>query len=135
MARNGAFMVTAALQKRCFGNAFLISAAPDLYEALERLVDEISEWDRPCFALEDARAVLAKANPPQAACTLKRTLVEEGIDGNMTNKIDKTKAAASKAPQWKDFSAILGEIIAGMRELPHAVEVDLAKGVTLDATS
>lgn len=48
----------------------------------------------------------------------------------MTNKIDETKAGASKAPQWKDFSAILGEIIAGTRELPHAVEVDLAKGVT-----
>lgn len=53
--------------EECFGNAFLISAAPDLYEALKRLVDEIAELDRPRFALEDARAVLAKANPPQAA--------------------------------------------------------------------
>lgn len=48
-----------------WGNAFLISAAPDLLEALEKMIDEYGTagdgWPRNNKALRDARAVISKA--------------------------------------------------------------------------
>lgn len=49
---------------RARANARLIAAAPDLYEALDRLVADVADypaWQRPCFALDEARAALASA--------------------------------------------------------------------------
>lgn len=46
------------------GNAHLIAAAPDLFEALARLVDNVKDyetWQRPCLALDEAIAALSKA--------------------------------------------------------------------------
>lgn len=45
-------------------NASLIAAAPDLYEALELLLNDVEHypaWQRPCHAVDSARAALAKA--------------------------------------------------------------------------
>lgn len=45
-------------------NAALIAASPDLYEALEALVRDVADyeaWQRPCHALDVARAALARA--------------------------------------------------------------------------
>ena len=45
-------------------NARLIAAAPELYEALERLVADVADydaWERPCHAVDTARAALKKA--------------------------------------------------------------------------
>ena len=45
-------------------NAMLWAAAPDLYEALELLVADVADyeaWQRPCHALDKARAALARA--------------------------------------------------------------------------
>lgn len=49
-----------------YANARLIAAAPDLYEALRLLVADVADypaWQRPCHALDAARAALAKAVP------------------------------------------------------------------------
>lgn len=45
-------------------NAALIAAAPDLYAALESLVQDVASypaWERPCAAVENANAALCKA--------------------------------------------------------------------------
>ena len=48
-------------------NARLISAAPDLLEALNLLVADVQDypaWQRPCLAVDVARAAIAKATEP-----------------------------------------------------------------------
>lgn len=52
-----------------WGNAFLISAAPDLLEALERMIDEYGTagdgWPRNNKVIRDARAAILKARGQQ----------------------------------------------------------------------
>ena len=52
-----------------WGNAFLISAAPDLLEALERMIDEYGTagdgWPRNNKVIRDARAAILKARGRQ----------------------------------------------------------------------
>ncbi len=45
-------------------NAHLIAAAPDLYAALQLLLDDVADypaWERPCRAVDVARAALSRA--------------------------------------------------------------------------
>lgn len=48
----------------CRNVAHLFAASPSLYAALERLVLDVADypaWQRPCAALDEARAALAQA--------------------------------------------------------------------------
>ena len=62
---------------RLDANSRLIAAAPDLLEALKLLLadlDGYEAWERPCHAVDVARAAIAKATEEPSECSICRRI-------------------------------------------------------------